>query len=70
MAEVTFKGLTEEEAEELAKWYCGQGEQNADTWFDANIGHSAPQADIWRDDGFYDVDDNGDVTVFVKSRGS
>lgn len=68
MAEVTLKGLTEEEAEEFAKWYCSQGEQNANTWFDINVGHPAPEVDIWRDAGYYDVDEDGDVTVFLKSR--
>ena len=65
MPSVTFEGLTEEEANEFAKWYCGQGEQNADIWFDVNLGQSAPKADVSRDDGYKDVDENGNVTIYT-----
>lgn len=32
--ECRFTNLTEEQATTLADWYYGQGEQNADIWFD------------------------------------
>lgn len=36
MATVLFTNLTFEQAKMLAEWYEGQGEQNADIWFDCN----------------------------------
>ena len=66
MATVTFEGLTEEEAEELADWYCGQGEQGADTWFEVNLDQRAPMTDVSRDGGFKEIDEDGNVTVYTK----
>lgn len=45
MARLIFEDLTIEQAEELAHWYEGQGEQDAYYWMDAN-GLETPQADI------------------------
>jgi len=34
--ELVIKGLRNEaHAREFIKWYCGQGEQDADVWFEA-----------------------------------
>lgn len=41
----TISNITKEQAEILASWYSGQGEQDADIWFDYS-GHDTP----WTDD--------------------
>lgn len=32
----TITNITMKQAKELASWYSGQGEQDADIWFDCN----------------------------------
>jgi hypothetical protein len=43
---VTFKGLTKSQAKTLAEWYSGQGEQEAQVWFDENCSEPVPTVDI------------------------
>lgn len=66
MPSVIFKGLTKEEAKTFAEWYCGQGEQDADIWFNANLDQHAPITDVSRNGGYKDVDENGNITVYTK----
>lgn len=65
MARVIFENLTDEQAITLAKWYEGQGEQDADTWFDIND-VPTPYTDCGRDGGYMEKLDNGDVIVYCK----
>jgi len=45
MARVIFEGLTKKQAKTLAEWYEGQGEQDADVWFDCkNV--KTPMTDV------------------------
>lgn len=64
MARCIFENLTPAQAEVLASWYEGQGEQDADPWFEEQ-GVPTPYTDSKK--GFYSVLDNGDVIVFCKS---
>lgn len=34
---LTFKGLSHREAETLARWYSGSGEQMANVWFEVHL---------------------------------
>lgn len=64
MAKCTFLNLSPEQAEVLASWYEGQGEQNAEDWF-AEQGLPAAYTDGKQ--GYYKILDNGDVEVYCKS---
>lgn len=66
MARVIFEGLTNEQALTLSDWYEGQGEQNADYWFDVNCEDPTPVTDVSRKGGYREVLDNGDVVVYCK----
>ena len=59
MARCTFENLTVEQAKTLAEWFEGQGEQDADMWFDINC---VPTP--WSDGIEYD--EAGNVTVYCK----
>ena len=58
-----FENLTPEQAKTLAGWYEGQGEQDADIWFDC---HGVPTPYTDGDKGYYKVQPNGDVIVYCK----
>lgn len=62
---VIFEGLTPEQAETLARWYEGIGEQNAETWFDIN-NIKTPMTDCQRSGGFMEKKSNGDIVVYCK----
>lgn len=64
MAKVIFEVPTIEQAKELAFWYEGQGEQDAQIWFECRE-LETPMTDCQRKDGFMEVE--GDtVTVYCK----
>lgn len=64
MAKVIFEVPTIEQAEELAKWYEGSGEQDALLWFE--IKHlDTPFTDVQRKGGFMKVEGDA-VTVYCK----
>ncbi len=48
---VVLKGLTKEQAKVFVDWYEGQGEQDADVWFEEN-GLEAPTVDTDRVSGW------------------
>jgi hypothetical protein len=58
---VTFTGLTADQAKTLASWYEGQGEQDADIWFDVNCEDGTP----WSDK--IEELPNGNIKVHCKS---
>lgn len=62
----TFVNLTPTQAKTLAEWYGGQGEQDADIWFDINCEDRAPLTDVRRVGGYKEIDENGNVTVYCK----
>lgn len=68
MARCIFENLSTSQAEELAHWYEGQGEQDADIWFDAQgiEGLKAPFADCGRKGGFMQITGMGDVIVHCR----
>lgn len=57
MARCIFEGLTSEQADVFARWFSGQGEQDAEIWFDAR-GTPSP-----RSVGRPVIQANGDVVV-------
>lgn len=61
----TFVGLTKKQAEILAEWYEGQGEQDADVWFEENEVET-PMTNVQREGGYKEVDENGNVIVYCK----
>jgi hypothetical protein len=62
MAKCIFENLTQEQAAVLAEWFEWQGEQEYAVWFD-KLGISYPSIDYYRDGGFKEILDNGDVVV-------
>lgn len=42
---VVLKGLTKKQAQIFAEWYAGQGEQDADVWFEEH-GTETPMVDV------------------------
>lgn len=42
MAKLIFEGLTMAQAKMLGEWYGGQGESDADVWFECNGEDRAP----------------------------
>jgi len=74
MARCIFEGLTSKQAEVLAHWFEGQGEQNCEIWFeDRKI--KSPITDVGRLDkhgnftGYKETLDNGDVIVYCRTPG-
>lgn len=60
MARCIFDGLTMEQAETLATWFEGQGEQDCCIWFEDRDVES-PLTDVCRKDGYMEV--NGDDVI-------
>lgn len=60
MAKVIFENLTPRQAEVLAAWFDGQGEQDCAVWFDAQE-VKAPLT------SYTEHLDNGDVIVHCKT---
>ncbi len=50
MAKVIFENLTPKQAKILAIWYEGQGEQDAEVWFDVN-GSVVPLVESTKQEG-------------------
>ncbi len=70
MAKCIFENLTMGQAKMLADWYEGQGEQDADVWFDVNgeeKGIKTPYTDSYHKGGAVQVRKNGDVVVYCRS---
>lgn len=65
MAKLTIENLTPEQALTLANWYEGQGEQDADIWFDINEVET-PMTDVSRKGGCILIETNGDVVMYCK----
>jgi hypothetical protein len=63
-ARVIFENLTLKQAKTLAHWYEGQGEQDADVWFDTQ-GVKTPMTDVAKEGGFMKINGN-DVHVYCK----
>lgn len=61
MARCIFENLTPEQARVMAQWYSGQGEQNADDWFEENCSDPSPMA------AKIESNDDGDVIVYCKT---
>lgn len=66
MAKVTFENLTPKQAEVLASWFEGQGEQDCAVWFEAQE-IPAPLTDTRRKGGYREINDKGDVTVYCRT---
>ena len=64
MARLIFENLSLQDAKIFAEWYEGQGEQNADIWFDVNDS-SAPLVDV-QGKGIEVKDD--EVIVYLKGK--
>lgn len=65
MARVIFENLTKKQAKIFAEWYEGQGEQDADIWFECqNV--NTPMTDVEREGGFMKIDGD-DVIVYCKT---
>ena len=64
MARLIMEGISLTTAKELAHWYEGQGEQDADIWLEEH-GLRAPLADVGRKEGFMKVEGD-DVTLYLK----
>lgn len=62
----TFVNLTPAQAKTLAEWYEGQGEQDAEFWFDVNCEDSSPLVDIHRTGGYREIDADGNVIVYCR----
>ena len=62
----TFVNLTLAQAKTLAEWYEGQGEQDADIWFDENCEDPTPMTDCARKGGYKEIDKDGNVTVYCR----
>jgi hypothetical protein len=65
MAKCIFDNLTPEQAEVLADWFEGQGEQDCVVWFDDRDVKS-PLTDCGRKGGYREILDNGDVVVHCR----
>ena len=68
MATLKITGLTMNQAQVLAEWYEGQGEQDATVWFEENgNGEDSPNADVHHKGGCIKVDkQNEEVTLYCK----
>ena len=65
MAKCIFENLTTKQAEVLASWYGGQGEQDAGVWFD-DRDTPVPMTDCGRENGYKEILPNGDIVVHCK----
>ena len=65
MSRCIFENLTPQQAEELASWFEGQGEQDCSTWFEMREIKS-PMTDVSRKGGYCEPLANGDVIVYCK----
>jgi phage anti-repressor protein len=65
MAKLIIENLTLEQAEELAHWYEGSGEQSADVWFDIRE-LKTPFANVQDKDWLVVDKKNQTVTMKVK----
>jgi hypothetical protein len=66
MGKLIFENISVEDAEILAKWYEGQGEQDADVWFEVK-GKRAPLVDIRRKNGCIEIDEEKqEVKLYLK----
>jgi hypothetical protein len=66
MAKLIIEGLTPKQAETLADWFEGRGEQDAIDWFDCRDVET-PITDVQRKGGCMIIDKKtGDVTLFCK----
>lgn len=66
MARCIFENLTTEQALVLSSWFEGQGEQDADYWFDeADV--PSILTDVSREGGYEEVLENGDVVVYCRT---
>ena len=52
MANCIFTNLTAQQARTLAEWFSGQGEQDAEIWFEANEVESPLAHKITTDENF------------------
>ena len=68
MATVIIKGLTMAQAKTFVEWYEGQGEQDAEYWFEEHCEDSTPIADTHRPGGCYKLDEEAEtVTMHTKT---
>ena len=65
MARLVIENISTEQAEQLAYWYEGQGEQDADIWLQEH-GLKAPLVDVGRKGGFMKKESDA-VTLFCRS---
>ena len=68
MARLIFENLTLEDAQMLAEWYEGQGEQDAEVWFECSDDHPtghAPMTDVSRKGGFMEIKGE-DVILYLR----
>lgn len=63
---VTFVNLSPKQAQTLADWYEGQGEQDAGVWFEVH-GVDVPMTDVARKGGYLEKDSDGNLIVHCKS---
>lgn len=61
MAKCVFKNLTPNQAETLARWFSGAGEQDCEFWFREHCEDPAPIVEPGQE--AIQQDENGDVTV-------
>ena len=66
MARCIFENLTPEQANILASWFEGQGEQDCVVWFE-DRGVKAPMTDVRREGGYKEQHETGDVTVYCRT---
>lgn len=65
MATCTFENLTPDQAETLARWFGGQGEQQCDFWFHEHCEDPPPVVEPGPD--AIQQDDDGNVTVQTRT---
>ena len=66
MARCIFENLTHEQAVVLARWFEGQGEQDASDWFEeADV--PSILANVSRKGGYRETLPNGDVIVHCRT---
>lgn len=66
MAKCIFENLSTSQANILAEWFEGQGEQDCVVWFDEN-GIKAPMTDVRHKGGYKEILNNGDVIVHCRT---
>ena len=65
MAKLVIENISLEQAEALAHWYEGQGEQDADVWLENN-GLRSPLTDVGRKGGCI-ITEGDTVTLYCRS---